>query len=59
MDEPFLINFGNGAIVAVFLSVLVSAFVASDGKSNWYKGVQLLLVYLIIASMLYFVPEIQ
>lgn len=56
---PLLINFGTGAIVAVFLSVLVSAFVAADGKSNWYKGVQLLLVYLIIASMLYFVPEMK
>ena len=40
-------------------SVLVSAFVAADGKSNWYKGVQLLLVYLIIASLLYFVPEMK
>ncbi|HMC96741.1 MAG TPA: calcium/proton exchanger, partial [Flavobacteriales bacterium] len=56
---PFLINFGTGAIVVVFFSVLLSAFLASDGKSNWYKGVQLLLVYLIVASMLYFVPEIQ
>lgn len=58
-DKPFLINFGGGAIIAVLFAVLMSAFVASDGKSNWYKGVQLMLVYLIIASMLYFVPELQ
>ncbi|MBL7940084.1 MAG: calcium/proton exchanger [Flavobacteriales bacterium] len=57
--EPFVLRFGGGAIIAVLLSVLVSAFVASDGKSNWYKGVQLMLVYLIIASMLYFVPEMK
>jgi Ca2+:H+ antiporter len=56
---PFLINFGNGAIIVIFFSVLVSAFVATDGKSNWYKGVQLLMVYLIVASMLYFVPEMK
>lgn len=56
---PFLIHFGGAAIVVVFFSVLVSAFLSSDGRSNWYKGVQLLLVYLIVACMLYFVPEIQ
>ena len=58
-DAPLLIHFGSGAIVAVFLSVLLSAFVAADGRSNWYKGVQLLLVYVIIGSMLYFVPEMR
>jgi Ca2+:H+ antiporter len=32
--------------------------VSSDGKTNWFKGVQMLLVYVIIASLLYFVPEL-
>jgi Ca2+:H+ antiporter len=58
-DRPFLLAFGNGAIVAVLLCVLTSAFVASDGKSNWYKGVQMMLVYVIIASLLFFMPEMQ
>jgi Ca2+:H+ antiporter len=58
-EQPLLIHFGSGAIVAVFFSVLVSAFVAADGRSNWHKGVQLLLVYVIIGSMLYFVPEMR
>jgi len=57
--EPFLITFHNGAIIAVLLCVLTSAFVASDGKSTWYKGVQMILVYVIIASLLFFVPEIK
>jgi Ca2+:H+ antiporter len=56
---PFLINFGTAMIVVVLLTVLMSAMVAGDGRSNWYKGVQLLLVYLIIALMLFFVPEVQ
>ena len=56
--KPFLIAFRSGAIVAVLLCVLTSAFVASDGKSNWYKGVQMMLVYIIIASLLYFLPEL-
>jgi Ca2+:H+ antiporter len=31
--------------------------VASDGRSNWFKGVQLLTVYGIIAMLFYFMPE--
>jgi Ca2+:H+ antiporter len=58
-DRPFLIAFGNGAIVAVLLCVLTSASVASDGKSNWYKGVQMIFVYVIIASLLFFMPEMK
>jgi Ca2+:H+ antiporter len=58
-SKPFLIAFRSGAIVAVLLCVLTSAFVASDGKSNWYKGVQMILVYIIIASLLYFIPELE
>jgi len=30
--------------------------VASHGSANWYKGVQLISVYLMIALLLYFVP---
>jgi len=56
---PLLITFGTGTIVVVLLTVLMSAVVTSDGKSQWFKGVMLLMVYLIIALMLYFVPEIK
>src|SRR5690606_37624901 len=56
---PFLITFGTGTVVAVLLTVLMTAVVTSDGKAQWFKGVQLLMVYLIIASMLYFVPQIR
>lgn len=56
---PFLINFGTGTVVAVLLTVLMTAVVTSDGKAQWFKGVQLLMVYLIIASMLYFIPQIR
>jgi Ca2+:H+ antiporter len=56
---PLLITFGTGTIVVVLLTVLMSAVVTSDGKSQWFKGVMLLMVYLIIALMLYFVPQIK
>ncbi len=51
------LNFPKGLIVALFLSVILAAMVAGDGRSNWYKGVQLIMVYLIIGMMLYFIPS--
>jgi len=56
---PFLLTFGTGTIVAVLLTALMSAVITSDGRSQWFKGVQLLMVYVIIASMLYFVPALN
>jgi Ca2+:H+ antiporter len=36
--------------------VLIGAIVAAGGSGNWYKGVQLIAVYLMIGLLLYFVP---
>ena len=52
------LNFPKGLIVALFLSVILAAMVTGDGRSNWYKGVQLIIVYLILAMMLYFIPSV-
>jgi Ca2+/H+ antiporter len=30
--------------------------VCSDGRSNWYKGVQLVAVYLVLALLMYLAP---
>jgi Ca2+:H+ antiporter len=38
------------------MGALIGTVVAGDGRSNWYKGVQLIAVYLIIALMFYFIP---
>lgn len=46
-------------IASLFLSVLLAAIIAGDGKSNWYKGVQLIIFYLIIAMMFYFIPDLS
>ena len=35
---------------------VAGAHVAGDGRSHWFKGVQLVAVYLIIALMFYLVP---
>ena len=44
------------ARLIVLLSVLITAQVASDGRSDWLKGVQLLAVYLITALTFFFIP---
>lgn len=54
--EPLDLSFSSTELGVVFLAVLIGATVANDGKGNWFKGVQLLAMYTIIALLLYFVP---
>lgn len=56
--EQLNLNFPRPLIVALFLSVILAAMVAGDGRSNWYKGVQLIMIYLIMGMMLYFIPSV-
>jgi len=55
--QPLELSFSRAEIGTLFLSVLIGAIVAGDGRSNWYKGVQLMLVYAMIAILFYFLPE--
>jgi Ca2+:H+ antiporter len=54
--QPLELSFSRAEIGTLFLAVLISAIVAGDGRSNWYKGVQLTLVYAMIAILFYFLP---
>ena len=54
--HPFQLSFSTAGVGLLFLAVLIGAQVASGGSGNWYKGVQLIAVYLMIALLLYFVP---
>ncbi|HKE94405.1 MAG TPA: calcium/proton exchanger [Povalibacter sp.] len=56
--QPLELSFSRAEVGSLFLGVLVGALVCSDGRTNWFKGVQLIAVYLIIAMMFYFMPEI-
>jgi len=56
--EPLELSFGRAEVGSLFLGVLIGTVVCSDGKTNWFKGVQLITFYLIIAMMFYFIPEI-
>jgi len=56
--QPLELSFGRAEVGALFMAVLIGAVVVGDGRSNWYKGVQLVTVYLIIALMFYFMPDV-
>jgi Ca2+:H+ antiporter len=55
--QPLELSFSRAEIGTLFLAVLVSAIVTGDGRSNWYKGVQLALLYAMIAILFYFLPQ--
>jgi Ca2+:H+ antiporter len=56
--QPLDLAFSRAEIGSLFIAVLIGAMVCGDGQSNWYKGIQLVTVYLIIALMFYFIPEL-
>lgn len=57
--HPMDLVFSPAEVLAVGLAVVIAGEVASDGQSNWLEGVQLLAVYLILALMFYFLPEVH
>ena len=56
--EPMELAFSRAEIGVLAVAVLIGAMVGGDGRANWYKGVQLVTVYAVIALMFYFAPEI-
>jgi Ca2+:H+ antiporter len=56
--QPLALAFGRAEMGALFMAVLIGTVVAGDGHSNWFKGVQLIIIYAIISLMFYFLPEV-
>ncbi|HSA85086.1 MAG TPA: calcium/proton exchanger, partial [Nitrospira sp.] len=54
--QPLDLSFSGVEVGALFLGVLIGAIVSGDGQANWFKGVQLMTIYVIFALMFYFVP---
>lgn len=57
--HPLQLSFSMAEIGSMFLAVLIGAMISGDGRSNWYEGVQLITVYIMIALMFYLLPEIR
>ena len=55
--QPMDLFFGKGLVLAVFVAVVITGQIASDGRSDWLKGVQLLAVYLILGLAFFLTPQ--
>jgi Ca2+:H+ antiporter len=56
LGDPMSLVFNAFEIVGIALSVLILAVVSLDGESNWFEGLQLIAVYVILAIVFFFVP---
>jgi Ca2+:H+ antiporter len=56
--QPLELAFGRAEIGSLFIAVMIGAMVSGDGQGNWFKGVQLVTVYAIIALMFYLMPQL-
>jgi len=57
MGNPLTLVFNQFELIALVAASLIAVLVALDGESNWLEGVQLLVVYLIVALAFFFLPE--
>nr|XP_010927130.1 vacuolar cation/proton exchanger 5 isoform X5 [Elaeis guineensis] len=53
MGQPMDLNFQLFETATLFITVLVVAFMLQDGSSNYFKGLMLILCYLIVAASFY------
>lgn len=53
---PMDLQFWPGSIVMVLFATMTASLVTNSGKSAWFVGVLLLMVYLIFAMTLYMLP---
>jgi Ca2+:H+ antiporter len=54
---PMDLAFPRGLVLTVLLSVIITAQIASTGRSDWLKGIQLLAVYVVLGLTFFFVPS--
>jgi Ca2+:H+ antiporter len=53
---PMNLVFTPAELVALVLTIAITGQIAGDGESNWFEGVQLIAVYLMLAVMFYYLP---
>jgi Ca2+:H+ antiporter len=54
--SPMDLQFWPGAVVMMLIATMTAAFVTNGGRSAWFVGVLVLMVYLIFAMTLYLLP---
>jgi Ca2+:H+ antiporter len=56
--QPLNLSFGRAEVGPLFLGVCLGTLVCGDGQSNWYKGVQLITIYSVMALMFFLIPQL-
>ena len=54
--SPMNLQFWPGAVVMMFIATMSASLVTNSGRSAWFVGVLLLMVYAIFAMTLYLLP---
>lgn len=57
MGQPFTLVFTLLELATIFLAEIIRNLIVHDGKSNWFEGVMLTAVYIIIAIAFFFVAD--
>lgn len=57
--RPMDLEFSVPEIASIGMAVWVVTVISGDGESNWFEGVQLLAVYLVLAALFFFLPQQQ
>jgi Ca2+:H+ antiporter len=58
-EEKLILAFTLPEVIALAAASYVGALVAEDGESNWFEGLMLLGVYLIIGLAFFLLPEVH
>jgi Ca2+:H+ antiporter len=56
-DHKLVLAFSLPEVIALAAASVVAALVAEDGESNWFEGLMLLGVYLIVGLAFFLLPE--
>ena len=54
--SPMDLQLWPGAVVMVLIATLTASLVTNGGRSAWFVGVLVLMVYLVFAMTLYLLP---
>jgi Ca2+:H+ antiporter len=53
---PMDLRFWPGAVVMMLIATLTASLVTNSGRSAWFVGVLVLMVYIVFAMTLYLLP---
>ena len=53
---PMSLEFWPGAVVMILIATITASSVTNSGRSAWFVGVLLMMVYAIFAMTLYLLP---